>query len=97
MLIINKESVQALKRRLDNLENIGQCREELKKMIEIKEASLWRAEEGQCCCCAIGDLLSYLTWEIELLENALKAVDGGNIAEASAILDRYAGQWDKVF
>lgn len=36
--------------------------------------------------------LIHLTWEVELLENAIRAVDKGNTAEAAAILDNYVAQ-----
>ena len=91
MLIINRDSVDKLRKRLSNPEAIEQCKDELKRMLEIKEASLWRAEGGFCCG-SFESIKDCLVGEVQLLEKALVALEQGNIAEASVLLESYAGQ-----
>ncbi len=94
MLIISKEGVQNLREKLLNSEEIEQCKDELKRMLDIKEASLWRAADGGCCCCAVDNLSARLSWEVQLLEEALKAVEEKDHVKAAAILVDYAAQWN---
>jgi hypothetical protein len=96
MLLVNKESVQELKEEIISSEEIPECRDKLKKMIEIKEVSLWRAEEGQCCCSALGNLPAQLYWEIQLLTEALNALEAKDTCKAAALLEDYCAQWEQA-
>lgn len=87
MLIITRESVTALKEKLASGQNVEQCQDELKKMIEIKEALLWRSERS--CACVGTTLPTSLAWETETLEEALSAVGGGRIPQAVSLLDAF--------
>ncbi len=87
MLIINKNSVRALRDRLAQGHAIDECRAELKHMIEIKQAILWRSERS--CACVGTSLPGSLAWEVETLEAALSAAENGRIADAVSMLDAY--------
>jgi len=90
MLIITKEGVEALKARLKKPSENSLCREELKKMLEIKETLLWRADAGLCC---VGwSLPAHLSWEVQLLEETLQALEGGNGNKAASLLEEFASQ-----
>ena len=91
MLIITKERFEALKERVNNLREIDQCRAELEKMLEIKEALLWRAETASSCCVPQG-LPAHLAWEVDLLRETLRALEEGNREKAAAMLQTYASQ-----
>jgi hypothetical protein len=90
MLIITKESVQQLKEKLEHSGDVGQCREELEKMLEIKGCLLWRADTG--CACAGWQLPAHLFWEMQQLEAALVALERGDSAKAASLLDDYISQ-----
>ncbi len=92
MLIITKEGVEALKERMSNPKNIEQCRDELKRMLEIKEALLWRAEDARSRCCIPWQLPARLGWEVQALEKALASLDEGDRKGAMVRLEEYASQ-----
>ncbi len=89
MLIITKERVEELRRRLMNPAEIDRCRDEVRRMLEIKEVVLWRAEYGTCCGGGSGLSLE-LTSEVRALEEALDALEQGDITKAAATLGNYS-------
>ena len=91
MLIITKERVQDLSKRLQD-EGSDQCREELEKMLEIKDALLWRADAAKCSCCVSWDLPAQLAREVDLLESALAALEEKDIDRVVALLEDYASE-----
>ena len=88
MLIITKDSVNSLKERLRNPNEASQCREELKKMLEIKETLLWRADAGSCC--SAGCTATALSRDVRLLEAALQAFEEGDASKAAWLLEEFA-------
>ncbi len=95
MLLITKDGVEALKERLKTPSEASQCREELRKMLEIKEALRWRAE-ARTCCNVPWELQSHLNWEIKLLQEALEALEEEDGERAAAILKDYASHLEGV-
>ena len=90
MLIITKDLVESIRRRLLNTGEASQCREELRKMLEIKETLFWRADVGPCC---VGRAMSaHLFAEVRLLEATLAAFDKRDYPEAAALLKEFAHQ-----
>ena len=89
MLIITRDGVEALRERLKKPGEAGRCREELRKMLEIKEALLWRTE-ARTCCNVPWELEGQLDSEIKLLGEALEALEEGAGEKAAAILEDYA-------
>jgi len=90
VLIITKQGVESLTYRLNDSAKFSQCRDEVKKMVEIKSALLWRAETAQACCG--WQLGACLASEVQILEDALNALEEGNTSQASSLLNDYVNQ-----
>lgn len=87
MLIISKDQVRALIEKLNDSSRIDSGIEEVKRMLEIKSALLWRADAGSCC---VGrDLPVRLDGEVRMLENTLHALEEGNVVEGISLLADY--------
>jgi len=89
MLIIDKDSVNATKQKLADPKKIKKAINDVKKMLEIKEALLWRSEAIAPCCGSLCNIASQLTREVNILENTLAAIENGNTAQAVNLLDEY--------
>ena len=89
MLVITKQGVESLIRRLNDSTKLKQCCDEVKKMLEIKSALLWWAESGKCCSWQPGACLAA---EVQILEDIVVAVEEGNIPQASSLLEDYAAR-----
>ena len=89
MLIISKEQVEELIHKLADPKKLDECREEVKKMLEIKSALLWRADGMQPCCGSFEKIKVCLSSEVQILEAVLNALDEGNISQASSLLTEY--------
>ena len=48
MLLISEEQVKSLIDRLKSSSNLDECMGEVRKMLEIKDALLWRADAAAC-------------------------------------------------
>jgi hypothetical protein len=90
MLIISKEQVEELIRKLADPVKLGECRSEVEKMLEIKSALLWKAEP-QPCCGSYEEIKTCLTSEVQILQDVLNALDEGNIPQATSLLREYIG------
>jgi len=87
MFTIDREQVSALRAAIKDSSDLRPCIDEVKKMIEIKSAHLWRASAGSCCfgpefACAIDS-------ELQILENTLRHLESGNVTESVALLEEY--------
>jgi len=89
VLVISKEQVENLIHRLDEPTKLEQCREEVKKRLEIKSTLLWRAEGLQPCCGSFGQIKTCLASEVQILEEVLDALDKGKVSWASSLLRDY--------
>jgi MarR-like DNA-binding transcriptional regulator SgrR of sgrS sRNA len=93
MFLVSEERIHALMERLQAATDVDGCRAELEKMLEITEVLQWRADEGRSC---VGSqLLSYLTYEAQMIGQALNALNKGKFADAISILEDYESfmQW----
>lgn len=88
MLIISKEQVRNLINKLSNATGLDEVRDEVKKMLEIKSALLWKAEP-QTCCGSLCQIRTCLASETQILEEVLDALDRGDISRASSLLTEY--------
>jgi ArsR family metal-binding transcriptional regulator len=88
VLVISKEQVENLINKLNDPAKLDESRDEVKKMIEIKSALLWRAEP-ETCCGSLCQIRTCLTSEVQILEGVLNALDEGNISQASSLLREY--------
>ncbi len=90
MLIISKQQVEKLIDKLNEPARFDESRDELEKMLEIKSALLWRAADGiQPCCGTFCEIRTCLDSEVQVLQEALDALDKNDIPKASSLLRDY--------
>ena len=94
MMIIDKETVSAIRQKIADPKKHKDAIEDVKKMLEIKEALLWRSEGMAPCCGSLSNVSAHLTREIGVLENTLSALENKNIALASDLLQEYLNLLD---
>jgi hypothetical protein len=93
MLIITRDLVESLRIRLLDPAKASQCREELERMLGIKETLFWRADVGPCC---VGRAMSAnLFGEVRLLEATLEAFDTGDYRKAASSLEEFVHQAER--
>lgn len=85
MLVIDHNSMKALRDRVLLGEHASDCLAELRKVIEIKSSLQWRADAAYAC--VGGSVAAHLSWELKELEEALWALEDGRNQEAAAKLD----------
>ena len=89
MMIIDKDTVSATRQKIADPKKISQAIKDVKKMLEIKEALLWRSEGMAPCCGSLSNVSAHLTREISILENTLSALENNNTAQATDLLQEY--------
>jgi hypothetical protein len=94
MMIIDKDTVSATLQKIADTKKISQAIKDVKKMLEIKEALLWRSEGMTPCCGSLSNISAYLTREISVLENTLSALENNDTAQATALLQEYINLLD---
>ena len=77
-------TIRKLKDPLKMQEAIG----DIKKMIEIKQMLLWRADAGTCCG-SLYNIVTSLSSEISFMEKTLRAIDKDDKIDAIRILEEY--------
>jgi hypothetical protein len=88
MLIITAETLESLENRLLDPQQVPECREEIERMLQIKETLLWRADAGSSC---VGRAMSAnLFGEVRLLEAALQALDEGDAPGAASLMKEFS-------
>ena len=87
-MVIDKDSVTAT-RKLVEKGNTKKAIAAIKKMLEIKQAHLWRSDVIAPCCGSLAGYTCQITSEIEMLENILKALESGDKTQAATMLDGY--------
>jgi hypothetical protein len=94
MMIIDKDTVNATRQKLADPKKISQAIKDVKKMLEIKEALLWRSEGIAPCCGSLSNISAHLTREVSILEQTLAALESGDKAPASDLLQEYLNLLD---
>jgi hypothetical protein len=89
MMIIDKDTVSATRHKVADPKKISQAIKDVKKMLEIKEALLWRSEGMAPCCGSLANISACLTREVSILGNTLSALETGNTAQAADLLQEY--------
>ena len=90
MLIISRNQVEDLIDKLTDPARFDESRDELEKMLEIKSALLSRAADGiQPCCGTFCEIRTCLDSEVQVLQEALEALDKKDSDRASALLRDY--------
>jgi len=64
--------------------------EDLRKILEIKQAHLWRSEVIAPCCGNLGGFACQLNEETQLLERSLPLLEQGDLDGSKLMLDRLA-------
>jgi hypothetical protein len=95
MMIIDKATVSATKRKIADPKKISQAIKDVKKMLEIKEALLWRSEGMAPCCGSLSNVSAHLTREVSILENTLSALESKDNSKAADLLQEYLNLLDK--
>ena len=90
MLIINVDTYNEARSKLSEPATRQEGIEALKKILEIKEAHLWRSEAIAPCCGNLGGFACQLNEETQLLEKVLPMVEKGDLDGAKGMLDRLA-------
>ena len=96
MFLVSAERIHFLIERLLAATDVDGCKAELEKMLEIAKVLQGRADEGRSCLGS--QLLSNLTCEAQMLEQALEALNTGEFSEAISILEGHESfmQWRNV-
>jgi len=90
ILIISREQVEKLIEKLADPAKFSESKAELEKMLEIKSALLWRAADGiQPCCGTFCEIRTCLDSEVQVLQEALDALDKRDIEKVSSLLRDY--------
>ena len=91
MMIIDKETVSATKQKIADPKKLKDAIADVKKMLAIKEALLWRSEGMAPCCGSLSNVSAHLTREVGILENTLSALGSGDKTHAADLLQEYIG------
>ncbi|NQT31988.1 MAG: hypothetical protein HQ588_06605 [Deltaproteobacteria bacterium] len=89
MLIISKQQVENLIDRLGDPARFDESRGELEKMLEIQSSLLWRAEGPRSCCGSLEGVKVCIESEVQVLEEAIDALNKKDIPRASSLLKDY--------
>lgn len=90
MFVITRDKIEILRERLGDPEEAGQCLQDVRKILEIKEVLLWRAEVGPCC--AGPGLAPRLFEEVRLLEATAQALEESDSRKASLLFEDFASR-----
>jgi len=90
MMIINIDTYNEARDKLADPAARQEGVEALKKILEIKQAHLWRSEAIAPCCGNLGGFACQLNEETQLLEKVLPMVEKGDLEGAKLMLDRLA-------
>jgi transcriptional regulator with XRE-family HTH domain len=94
MMIIDKATVSATRQKIADPKKISQAIKDVRKMLEIKEALLWRSEGMAPCCGSLSNISAHLTREVGILKNTLSALENNNTAHATDLLQEYLNLLD---
>lgn len=93
MLVMSRDdmqSVNAIKHKLCDPEKELECIAELERIMDAKQAHLWRADTlSPCCGGAICNLAALFQAEIEILGDVLNGLKGGHNSQAATLLEDY--------
>ena len=86
--IVDANRVNATIQKLKDPVKTKEAIDDIKKMIEIKQLLLWRADAGTCCG-SLCNIVSSLSSEISFMEKTLRAINEGDKIDAIRILEEY--------
>jgi hypothetical protein len=88
MMIINIDTYNEARAKLKDPAARQEGIADLRKMLEIKQAHLWRSEAIAPCCGNLGGFACQLNEETQLIEQALPLLEKGDLDGARLMLDR---------
>jgi len=88
MMIINGETFEATRKKLAAVSTRQEGIDDLKKILEIKQAHLWRSDVIAPCCGNLGGFACQLNEEVTLLEEAIMLLEKGDLTAASPKLEK---------
>jgi len=89
VLIISKQQVENLIDKLGDPARFDESRGEIEKMLEIQSSLLWRADGPRSCCGSLEGVKVCIESEVQVLEEALDALDKKDTGKASSLLRDY--------
>ncbi|GEM_PF-341081 len=90
MIIVNIDTFNLARQQLADPSTRQEGLDTLKKILDIKQAHLWRSEAIAPCCGNLNGFACQLNEETALLEKVISVVESGDLAQADPILDRLA-------
>ena len=90
MMIIDIDTFNEARGKLGDPATRQEGIEALRKILEIKQAHLWRSEVIAPCCGNLGGFACQLNEETQLLEKSLPLLEKGDLDGAKLMLDRLA-------
>lgn len=91
-----REAIDAIKVKLTDSNEAAQGLADLRGIIKTKEEHLWRASV-QCSYAGVVELSSLLEMELNMLNGAADAVENGNSARATTLLDDFLAFIDENY
>lgn len=89
MLIIDTDSVSAIRLKLDNTEKIQEVIDDVARMLEIKETLRWRSDAMAPCCGSLCQINTQLNHEVDILNDTLTALQNSDRTQAGVLLAEY--------
>jgi hypothetical protein len=93
VMIVDSDRINSTIVKIKEPVKLSEAISDIKKILEIKQTLLWRADAGTCCG-SLGNIATSLAREISLIEKALKALEKNNTSEAILILEEYKKSLD---
>ncbi len=90
MMMINIDTFNEARSKLGDPATRQAGIEDLRRMLDIKLAHLWRSEAIAPCCGNLGGFACQLNEETQLLEQSLPLLEKGDLEGAKLMLDRLA-------
>lgn len=92
MIELNCETVSAARKKLASKATQEEGVRMLKAMKKITERYQWRARAMTSCCVNLDPYCRKFGQKIELLDQAIKMLESGNLSESDSLLDRLQKQ-----
>jgi hypothetical protein len=90
MMMINIDTFNEARSKLGDPATRRDGIEDLRRMLDIKLAHLWRSEAIAPCCGNLGGFACQLNEETQLLEKSLPLLEQGDMEGAKLMMDRLA-------
>jgi hypothetical protein len=96
MLIINKEHVGHIEQKIKASGITEEAIGDAKKMLEIKEVLLWRADSSSCCGVQMRGITVSLESEVDTLKHILSALENNDETNAVRLLEQYGSMIEQA-